>query len=62
MESIGLRDTEKYGRGVFALHDMKEDEFIEESPVIVIPNKEWKKMKDSVLMNYIFWWGEVGRR
>ena len=30
MESIGLRDTEKYGRGVFALHDMKEEEFIEE--------------------------------
>ena len=46
------------GEGVFALHDMEEDEYIEESSVIVIPNKEWKKMKDSVLMNYIFWWGE----
>ena len=58
VESIDIRNTEKYGRGVFALHDMKEGEFIEESPVIVIPKKEWKKMKDSVLMNYIFWWGE----
>ena len=48
MESIGLRDTEKYGRGVFALHEIKKDEFIEEAPVIVIPKKEWKKMKYSV--------------
>ena len=59
VDSIVIRNTEKYGRGVFALHDMKEDEFIEEAPVIVIPKKKWKKIpKYSVLMNYIFWWGE----
>ncbi len=58
VDSIVIRNTEKYGRGVFALHDMKEDIFIEEAPVIVIPKKEWKKMKDSVLMNYIFLWGK----
>ena len=59
VDSIVIRNTEKYGRGVFALHDMKEDgEFIEEAPVIVIPKKEWKEMKYSVLMNYIFWWGK----
>ncbi|WP_338472972.1 SET domain-containing protein [Niallia sp. XMNu-256] len=58
MESIEVKGTGKYGRGIFALRDIKEGEFIEEAPVIVIPKEEWKKMKHSVLKNYVFWWEE----
>ena len=53
-----MKNTEKYGRGIFATRNIKKGEFIEEAPVIVIPKNEWKNMKEFVLSNYIFRWGE----
>ncbi len=53
-----MRNTGKYGRGIFANRNIKNDELIEEAPVIVIPKKEWKVMRDSILLNYVFWWEE----
>ncbi|MGE8078970.1 SET domain-containing protein [Peribacillus loiseleuriae] len=58
MGPIVMRNTGKYGRGIFANRNIKNDELIEEAPVIVIPKKEWKLMRDSVLLNYVFWWEE----
>ena len=55
---IIMKDTEKYGRGIFATRNIKKGEFIEDAPVIVIPKTEWKLMRKSILSNYVFRWGE----
>ena len=52
-----MKNTEKYGRGIYATRNIKKDEFIEEAPVIIIPRVEWKLMEESVFVNYIFRWG-----
>jgi SET domain-containing protein len=53
-----MKDTGKYGRGIFANRNIKKGEFIEEAPVIVILKNEWKLMKKNILANYVFRWGE----
>ncbi len=53
-----MKNTEKYGRGIFATRDIKSGEFIEEATVIVIPRVEWKLMEESVFGDYIFRWGD----
>lgn len=53
-----MKNTGKYGRGIFATRNIKSGEFIEEAPVIVIPKVEWKLMRESVFRNYIFRWGD----
>lgn len=59
LQPIIMKDTEKYGRGIFAIRNIKKGEFIEEAPVIVIPINEWKLMKKkNILSNYIFRWEE----
>lgn len=58
MSAIIIKNTEKYGRGIFAIRNINQGEFIEEAPVIVISKTEWKQMRESILSNYIFRWGE----
>ena len=58
MRSIVMKDSGKYGRGIFAMRDIKKGEFIEEAPVIVIFETEWKLMRKSILLNYVFRWKE----
>ncbi|SDP18714.1 hypothetical protein SAMN04487897_14413 [Paenibacillus sp. yr247] len=58
MRIIYIKDTGKYGRGIYAACDIKKGEFIEEAPLIVIPKDEWKQMRKSILSNYVFQWGE----
>lgn len=58
VKSIIIKNTEKYGRGIFAMRKIKKDEFIEEAPVLIISIKEWKLMRKSIFKNYIFRWGE----
>ncbi|WP_243450466.1 SET domain-containing protein [Desulfosporosinus sp. Sb-LF] len=53
-----MKNTQKYGRGIFAVRNIKKGEFIEGVPVIVIPKTEWERMRGSILSNYIFRWGE----
>lgn len=53
-----MKDTGKYGRGLFASRDIKKDELIEVSPVIVSPKDEWKNLKKTVLYYYCFHWGK----
>ena len=55
---ISMKNTEKYGRGIFSTRAIKKDELIEETPVIIIPKIEWDRMRESILLNYIFHWGE----
>lgn len=58
MLPICIKDTGKYGRGIFATRDIKKDELIEESPVIVSLKDEWKYLKKTVLYYYCFHWGK----
>lgn len=56
--SLRVQETGKYGRGVFAEKEIKMNELIEASPVIVIDKKECKYLKKTALSNYFFIWGE----
>lgn len=58
MESICIKNTKKYGRGVYAVRDIKKEEVIEVSPVLISPKSEWKYMKKTILFDYCFSWGE----
>jgi len=58
MESLYVKDTGRYGRGVFAKVFIPKGELIEKSPVIVISKDEWKTMRGSILRDYIFNWGD----
>ncbi len=53
-----VKDTGKYGRGLFATRDIKKDELIEVSPVVISLSSEWKYLKKTVLFYYCFYWGE----
>lgn len=48
----------QYGRGVFATCDIKKDTLLEVSPVIIFPKEEYKYLKKTNLINYVFWWGK----
>ncbi|WP_155767501.1 SET domain-containing protein [Sporosarcina ureilytica] len=58
MLPICIKDTGKYGRGIFATRDIKKGELIEVSPVIVSHRNEWKYLKKTILNDYCFSWGE----
>lgn len=58
LASIIMKNTGKYGRGIFAARNIKKGEYIEVATVIVIPETEWELMKESILSNYVFRWGE----
>lgn len=58
MFPICIKDTGKYGRGIFATRDIKTGELIEVSPVLTSSKNDWKYLKKTVLYNYCFSWGE----
>lgn len=55
---ICMKNTGKYGRGIYATRDIKKDELIEVSPVVVSPHKEWKYLKKTSLFEHCFYWGD----
>jgi uncharacterized protein len=48
----------KYGRGIFATREIKKGELIHESPLIITPKNEYKYLRKTVLIEYVFWWDE----
>nr|WP_263326484.1 SET domain-containing protein [Neobacillus sp. Marseille-Q6967] len=52
-----VRDC-KYGRGIFATRNIRKGELIHEAPVIIFPGDEYKYLKKTVLLEYVFWWDE----
>ena len=56
MKSIYIKDTEKYGRGVYARYDIKIGQVIEISPVILLRKKEADYIKDTIVSEYWFGW------
>jgi len=59
MSPLIVKDTGKYGRGVFTTTDIKKNEIIEKCPVIVVPKDEWKYMKKTILFHYCYFWGDT---
>ncbi|MFB7637424.1 SET domain-containing protein [Peribacillus butanolivorans] len=58
MAPICIKNTGKYGRGVYSTRDIKKDELIEASPVLISPENEWKYLEKTILFNYCFFWGD----
>lgn len=48
------------GRGVIATKNIKKGEVIERAPVIVIPSKEWKHIKKTILNDWNYYWKRNG--
>jgi uncharacterized protein len=52
--------SEVHGKGVFAGRDIEEGEVIEVCPIILFPKEELVHMRQTVLDDYYFDWGEKG--
>lgn len=57
MDPICIKQTGKYGKGVYATRAIKQGELIEQSPVLVAQTSEWEHLKNTVLFDYCFTWG-----
>ena len=53
-----MKDTEKYGRGVYAIRDIEMGQLIEVSPVIVSLKEESEYLDNTIFSNYCFYWGD----
>jgi SET domain-containing protein len=51
----------KAGRGVFAARAIKKDEIIETCPVILVPKNDVSNLKNSILVEYYFYFGKNDR-
>jgi SET domain-containing protein len=52
----------KAGRGVFAGEEIKKGEVIEVAPFIEIPQQELENIEESVLVNYVYFFGKQKER
>ncbi len=48
--------SEKKGKGAFAKKDIKKDTVIDIANVVLIPNKDYRKIKKTHLYNYCYIW------
>jgi SET domain-containing protein len=48
--------SRKKGRGVFAKSDIEKDKIIDIAYVVPIPNKDYKKIRKTILFNYCYIW------
>jgi SET domain-containing protein len=53
---------ENAGRGVFAAVNIKKGELIEECPIIEVPLQDVSNLKESILINYYFYWGPKNKK
>jgi SET domain-containing protein len=54
---LTIESSPKRGRGVFATKNINKGTVIEISPVIVLSEKERKRIEKTLLFHYIFEWG-----
>ena len=50
------------GRGVYARCDIKKDEIIERCPVIEVPKHDMSNLRESILVDYFFYFGRSKER
>lgn len=52
-----VRNAGKKGRGVFAKRTIRKNDLIEACQVLIMPQKDWKKIEKTFLAYYVFEWG-----
>ena len=55
-KSVIVKRVAKKGRGVFAAHDFKAGEVIENAPVLIFTPKERKHLEKTLLNYYVYPW------
>lgn len=50
--------SQKKGKGVFAKKNIKKDTIIDIAQVVPIPNKDYKKIRKTILYNYCYIWDD----
>ncbi len=58
--AIYVASSELHGQGVFAARDIEEGEIIEICPILLIPKSELHHIRQTMLDNYYFDWGDDG--
>lgn len=58
---IYIAYSERHGRGVFAAADIAEGSVIEVCPVLPFPRSQLAAMRQTILEDYYFDWGEDGK-
>ncbi len=48
--------SEKRGKGVFAKKNIEKDTIIDFAHIVPIPNRDYKKIKKTILFNYCYIW------
>lgn len=57
---IEFKKSRLHGKGIFALTDIQENEIIEICPIIILNERDTKKIDETHLYNYYFSWKENG--
>lgn len=55
---LEIRNSKKYGRGVYAARNIKAGELVEASPVLILDEWEDGKLSPTVLNRYVFAWND----
>ena len=58
---IFVAHSDVHGQGVFAARDIEEGEVIEVCPIILFPASQLQSVRQTVLDDYYFDWGEEGK-
>lgn len=59
MSNVIVKNTKKYGRGLYANRKFKKGEIIEVSPVVVIDKYDTPTIGTTFLNLYIFYWTKI---
>ncbi len=59
---VSLSKIKNAGRGAFASVDIKSGETVESCPFIEIPKNEIEKIEESVLLNFVYFFGDKKNR
>lgn len=52
---IYVKETDKMGRGIFALEDIQKDEIVEIAPILVLQFSDFIETRWNLLFEYYFW-------
>lgn len=55
-DKFSVKNTKKYGRGLYANKNIKKGEIVEVSPVLIIDRDDAKRISDTIVNVYVFEW------
>lgn len=55
-----IKNTKKYGRGLYSTKNIKKGDIVEISPIVVLDKYEAQKITDTLLNVYVFEWSKEG--